>query len=401
MTLATLRQAQQLQHDEQTMTQEIGLPADRNASLQPVHHVLGSTELPGALQLLASDDFVALDTEFMRESTYYPGLCLVQIAGAQHCVVVDPLAVADLTPLWNFLADRARVKVLHAARQDLEVLSQAMARAGLPIPGPVFDTQVAGALLGLPAQIGYAGLVSARLGHDPPKGLARTDWARRPLSAEQLAYAADDVRYLARLYPGLRSELQAAGRLDWLLDSAHELEDAALYRTEPADAWRRLKGLDRMSSRQRAAAKSLADWREVRAMQSDKPRGWILADESLRELAERLPETEEELQAIRSLPPGTVRKRGTELLGLIAASRAGAANEPPQNLPTRPDPAQLARVAELMAVVRAQASQLSIAPELLATRRDVEHLVFSGHSEQLLSGWRRALIGERLLALLG
>lgn len=381
------------------MNQEIGLPADRNVNLQSVCHVVSADQLSSALQLLASDDFVALDTEFMRESTYYPGLCLVQAAGAEHCVVFDPLTIGDLTPLWRFLADRSRLKVLHAARQDLEALSQAMSPAGLPIPGPVFDTQVAAGLLGLPAQIGYGGLVAARLQHELPKGLARTDWARRPLSAEQLAYAADDVRYLAQLYPGLRAELQAAGRMEWLQEAAVELEDVGLYRTEPDEAWRRLKGLERLSARQRAAAKLLAEWREKRAMQSDKPRGWILADDTLRELAERLPENETQLQAIRSLPAGVVRKRGTEILALIAASSEAAAHEPPAHLPPRPDPAQLARVGELMAFVRAQALQLSIAPELLATRRDVEQLVFGGHSEHLLNGWRRTLIGERLQAL--
>jgi ribonuclease D len=290
--------------------------------------------------------------------------------------------------------------VLHAARQDLEVLSQSMSPAGLPIPGPVFDTQVAAGLLGQPAQLGYGGLVAARLQHELPKGLARTDWARRPLSAEQLAYAADDVRYLAQLYPGLRADLQTAGRFEWLQEAARELEDPGLYRTEPDAAWRRLKGLDRLSARQRAAAKLLAQWREQRAMQSDKPRGWILADDTLRELAERLPDSETQLQAIRSLPAGVVRKRGAELLELIAASSAAAANEPPMHPPPRPDPAQLARVSELMAFVRTQALQLNIAPELLATRRDVEQLVFGGHCEHLLSGWRRTLIGERLQALL-
>ena len=372
------------------MSQEIGL--------QPAHYVTTADQLTAALQLLSTDAFVALDTEFMRESTYYPGLCLVQAAGAQHCVVFDPLAITDLAPLWQFLADRTRIKVLHAARQDLEVLSQAMGRIGLPIPGPIFDTQIAAGLIGLSAQIGYAGLVAARLQRELPKGLARTDWARRPLSAEQLTYAADDVRYLAQLYPQLRAELHATGRLAWLEEAAGELEDAGLYRTEPDAAWRRLKGLDRLSPRQRAAAKALAQWREIRAMQSDKPRGWILSDEALRELAERLPDDDSGLQAIRSLPAGVIRKRGTELIELIAASNAAAANEPPMHVPPRPDPALLARVTELMALVRAQAQQLSIAPELLATRRDVEQLVFGGHCEHLLNGWRRALIGERLQA---
>lgn len=363
---------------------------------QPARHVTTTDQLTAALQLLSADAFVALDTEFMRESTYYPALCLVQVAGVEHCAVIDPLVIEDLAPLWHFLADRSRIKVLHAARQDLEVLSQAMERVGLPVPGPIFDTQLAAGLLGLSAQIGYGGLVAARLQHELPKGLARTDWAHRPLSAEQLTYAADDVRYLAQLYPGLRAELEAAGRLAWLEEAASELEDVGLYRTEPAAAWRRLKGLDRLAPRQRAAAKSLAQWREIRAMQSDKPRGWILADDTLRELAERLPDTEAELQAIRSLPAGVVRKRGAELLELIAQSRANAAGEPPMQVPPRPDPAQLARVNELMAVVRAQAQQLHIAPELLATRRDIEQLVFGGHSEHLMNGWRRTMIGERL-----
>jgi ribonuclease D len=370
------------------MSQEIGPP--------PARYVTTTDQLAAALQLLAADTFVALDTEFMRESTYYPALCLVQAAGGTHCVVFDPLAIEDLTPLWRFLADRSRVKVLHAARQDLEVLSQSMGRIDLPIPGPIFDTQVAGGLLGLSAQLGYAGLVVARLQRELPKGLARTDWARRPLSAEQLTYAADDVRYLAQLYPGLRADLAAAGRLEWLEEAGRELEDAGLYRTEPAAAWRRLKGLDRLSPRQRAAAKSLAQWRETRAMQSDKPRGWILADDTLRELAERLPANEAELQGIRSLPAGVIRRRGAELLALIDASGAAAADEPPMHIPPRPDQAQLARVSELMALVRAQAQQLSIAPELLATRRDIEQLVFGGHSDHLMSGWRRTLIGERL-----
>jgi ribonuclease D len=365
------------------MSQEIGP--------QPAPYVTTTDQLAAALQLLAADAFVALDTEFMRESTYYPALCLVQAAGATHCVVFDPLAIEDLTPLWHFLADRSRIKVLHAARQDLEVLSQSMGRIGLPIPGPVFDTQVAGGLLGLSAQLGYAGLVVARLQRELPKGLARTDWARRPLSAEQLTYAADDVRYLALLYPGLRADLAAAGRLEWLEEAGCELEDAGLYHTEPAAAWRRLKGLDRLAPRQRAAAKALAQWRETRAMQSDKPRGWILADDTLRELAERLPATEADLQGIRSLPAGVIRRRGAELLALIDASGAAAAGEPPMHIPPR-----LARVSELMALVRAQAQQLSIAPELLATRRDIEQLVFGGHSDHLMSGWRRTLIGERL-----
>lgn len=358
-------------------------------------------ELSHGLALLANSDYIALDTEFMRESTYYPGLCLIQAAANDGCIVIDPLALTDLQPLWQFLADRKRVKVLHAARQDLEVLSLSMSRPleadGLPIPGPIFDTQIAAALLGSPAQIGYGNLVTERLGHTLPKGQTRTNWAQRPLTAEQLEYAADDVRFLAPLYLNLRDALQAAGRLHWLDEEVQELEDRRMYRVEPDDAWRRLKGLDRLRPEQRATAKLLAGWREARAMLKDKPRGWILADDSLREIVERMPESVQDLQAIGSLSPNLIRKRGEELLALISQGRKNAATEEPVTIPARPEPEQMARVTKLMAFVRAEAQRLGLAPELLATRRDAEQLVFSGRSDHLLSGWRREVIGERLV----
>jgi len=368
-------------------------------AMQPALCITTAEQLDHALGQLANSDFVALDTEFMRESTYYAGLCLIQAATADYCVIIDPLALTELQPLWEFLADRRRLKVLHAGRQDLEVLSQAMAPAGLGIPGPVFDTQIAAALLGHASQVGYGPLVGERLGHALAKGHARADWSRRPLSTEQLEYAADDVRYLAPLYLDLRDALAAQGRLEWLEEESRELEDARLYRTEPDEAWRRLKGLDRLRPEQRAAIKVLARWRESRAMSSDKPRGWILSDESLREIAERLPRSAEDLDQLRSVAPGTIRKRGEEILALIAEGRELAANESPASNPPRPEPEKLALVTRLMAFVRTQAEQMKIAPELLATRRDAEHLVFSGRAERLLSGWRREVIGERLVAL--
>lgn len=371
--------------------------------MQPTLLITTPEELAHGLALLANSDYIALDTEFMRESTYYPGLCLIQAAADDGCIVIDPLALEDLQPLWQFLADRKRVKVLHAARQDLEVLSQSMSRPleadSLPIPGPIFDTQIAAALLGSPAQVGYGNLVTERLGHTLPKGQTRTNWAQRPLTREQLEYAADDVRYLAPLYLNLRDALQSAGRLHWLDEDTQELEDRSLYRVEPDAAWRRLKGLDRLRPEQRATAKLLAGWREARAMLKDKPRGWILADESLREIIERLPQSMQDLQAISSLPASLVRKRGEEILALIAQGRKNAAAEEPVTIPARPEAEQLARVTKLMAFVRSEAQKLGLAPELLATRRDAEHLVFSGRSDHLLSGWRREAIGERLVAL--
>jgi ribonuclease D len=358
--------------------------------------VTTAAELLHALERLGSGDFVALDTEFMRESTYFPKLCLIQAANAAACAVLDPLTLPDLAPLWQFLGDRRRTKVLHAARQDLEVLATATRDSA--VPGPIFDTQIAAALLGHPAQIGYGSLVAERLGHSLAKGHTRTDWTRRPLTPEQLQYAEDDVRYLVPLYLDLRAALQAAGRLEWLYEETRELEGLDLHGADPDAAWRRLKGLDRLQPQQRATLKLLAQWREATAIKHDKPRGWILADDAMREIAERMPATTRDLEAVRNVPPGVVRRRGGEILELIERGRADAANEAAASIPPRPQPQQIALVTKLMNLARETAQHAKINAELLATRRDVEQLVFARRTEHLLSGWRREIIGEPLVA---
>lgn len=356
--------------------------------------VATDTDLASALAPLAHLDYLALDTEFMRERTYWPQLCLIQVANAAGCVLVDPFTVTRLEPLTELLADRSRTKILHAARQDIEVLQLATGC----IPAPIFDTQIAASLLGLPAQIGYGELVRRRLGSELVKGHARTDWARRPLHEDQLAYAADDVRYLVPLYAQLCRDLVAAGgRLDWLFEETRALENPALYETMPADAWRRLRGLDRLRPVQRAVARTLAEWRESLARQSDKPRGWILTDEILRVLVERLPSSVEALAAIPGLPAATARKRGAELIERIRTAMAGAPDGADAVRPTRPDPEQVQRVGQLMKLVRTTAESNQIAPELLATRRDVERFVFSGDPGALARGWRYEVLGRRLL----
>ncbi|MGD9842630.1 MAG: ribonuclease D [Steroidobacteraceae bacterium] len=359
-------------------------------------HVTTDSQLPGALELLAQGNYLALDTEFLRESTYYAKLCLVQLGNEHACVVVDVLALDNLTTLLDFILDRSRIKIFHAARQDLEVLTQAQA-TNPQVPGPLFDTQIAAGLLGLPGQIGYGDLLSHRLDIQLEKGLARTDWSRRPLSQEQLHYAADDVRYLGPLYQQLKNALQQRARYTWLEEETAALENLALYRTVPEDAWQRLKGTAQLQPEQRAVLKQLATWREGRAIQSDKPRGWILSDEALRNICERLPTTLDELSQTRNLPAGVVRKHGDMLLSLITEAQQQASNEAPAR-DFRPSNQQQSQVSKLMQLVRSTAEKIEVSSELLATRRDAEQLVYFKKCEVLLQGWRKDVIGEALIA---
>jgi ribonuclease D len=361
----------------------------------PFIYVADNAQLLHSLRAFEPSPYVALDTEFMRESTYFPKLCLLQLATIHHCVVIDPLSSVDLDPVWTFLSDPARIKVLHSARQDLEVLS--IAGGQQLLRGPFFDTQIAAGLLGASAQVGFGTLVADKLGHVLPKGHTRADWTKRPLSPEQLEYAADDVRFLAPLFLQLREELDATQRTSWEAEEAIDLQDPSLYRTDPSNAWRRLKGLDRLRADQRATAKLLAEWRERQAVEHDKPRGWILTDEALRQIAERLPNNATELEKIDALPPGTLRKRGEELIELVRQGLA-TSDDDAANI-FRPTLEQTANVTRLMAAVRTRATELKVTPELLATRRDVEQLVFFGRSERLTRGWRQAVIGEILLAM--
>ncbi|MEX2148855.1 MAG: ribonuclease D [Steroidobacteraceae bacterium] len=357
----------------------------------------GPGELQRRVESWPADSPLALDTEFVRERTYFPRLCLVQAATAGDLALVDVLAIPDGGALTATLNDRKRTKLLHAARQDIEAL---LPLTGVPL-GPVFDTQQAAALLGFSAQIGYADLVQKLLGVELKKGLARTDWARRPLSSEQLAYAADDVRYLPPLAEALAVRLAAAGRSGWLAEEAAALDDISLYRVEPAEAWRRLKGLDRMSAEALRVAGALAVWREQRAVDRDLPRGWVLPEAAIHELAQARPGTREQLSQLSSMPAATASRSGEAILAIISAALALAdpvarANDDPG----RPGPDELRQLKSLQERLQAIARELGIQPEVLATRRELAALVRGARALPLLTGWRRSVIGEPLLAAL-
>jgi ribonuclease D len=342
----------------------------------------------------AATTAIGIDTEFMRERTYYAQLCLLQLALPADSAAIDTLALADLGPLRPLMADAARCKVLHAARQDLEVLWPALgALAG------VYDTQVAAALIGLPPQIGYADLVERLLGVRLHKSQTRTDWTRRPLSNEQVDYALDDVRYLLPLRAALDERLEQLGRRDWFAEEMGAYDGAGSFAVDPAEAWKRLKGLAELDAGRRELAQQLAAWREERAMAADRPRGWILPDAALRDIVLRVPRSMAELARIAELPEGIRRNSGERILAII--SELGLpAHLPPLPGRQRPDPERQEQVRRLAGLTQQTAARLGLAPEVLATRRDLERLVAGARSGGPLEGWRRGVVGEALLAAL-
>ena len=346
---------------------------------------------------LATCDWIAVDTEFLREKTYYPKLCLVQIATPEVVACIDPLAIDDLTPLFELLYNDRITKVMHAARQDMEIFYHLRGT----LPAPVFDTQIAALLLGYADQIGYGNLVKEVLGISLDKLHTRADWSLRPLSAEQIRYAADDVVYLVQVYQQMIGKLTTRGRLDWLTEDFENLTRAELYSNPPAEAWLRVRAANRLKGPALAVLQALAGWREQLAQDRDRPRGWLLRDDILIEIARHLPKSPAALGKIRGLPERTLQKHGTQLLALVAEAR----EQVPQPLPKtgtrlRLGPSQEALVDVMMAVVRLSGAENELNPAVLATRKQLEQLVTGDTDIDALHGWRRQLVGERLQSLL-
>ncbi|MBI1422488.1 MAG: ribonuclease D [Gammaproteobacteria bacterium] len=356
-----------------------------------------TADLQRACAQLSDQPCLAVDTEFVREKTYYPVLCLIQIASPDFCACIDPLAIDDLSPLANILLNQAITKVFHAARQDQEVLQQTLGA----IPAPVFDTQIAATLLGLGDQIGYANLVRHFLDVQLAKGHARTDWERRPLSHEQLSYAADDVRYLIALYPLMRQALTELGRLDWLAEDFAALTSPQLYHNDPPQQWMRVSGVQKLKGVQLAILQQLAAWREQQAQQHNKPRKWILSDDILLAIAMQAPHKSEQLERIRGIPPATVQRHGQTLLDLIAQAKALPKNDWPILSRRRTlSPNQEALLDALMAIIKLEASAQQINATALSTRADLEALITGESDVPLLHGWRHGIAGHQVQAFL-
>lgn len=341
--------------------------------------------------------WIALDTEFLREKTYFSKFCLLQIAAGEVVACVDPLALPDLGPLLDILLDPGIVKVFHSGRQDMEIFYHLCGK----LPGPVFDTQLAAPLLGLGEQISYAGLVAELLGVSLSKSHSRTDWSRRPLSPEQLRYAADDVIYLARAYQTMLPRLEKLGRLSWLDEDFAELLDPALYENPPELAWQRVGGVYQLKPKQLSVVQTLAAWREQTARAQDLPRGWILKDDALFDLARQQPANAEQLSHVRGIDERMVKRHGAMLCRLIQE----AAARPPQALelkgrPTKKTAEQEALLDLLTAVVRLRAAQNTLNAAILAGRKDLEQLLDGEPQARLLHGWRKTMAGDELAAVL-
>jgi ribonuclease D len=339
---------------------------------------------------------LAVDTEFLRERTYDAQLALVQL-GADEVYLIDPLRAPSLEPLAELLLDGRVTKVLHAARQDLEVL--------LPLTRtpatPVLDTQLAAALLGMPPQIGLAALVSQVLGIELAKAqganLARTDWTRRPLSAAQLAYARDDVRHLLPLVAVLEEQLEAKGRLAWLVEECAQLGDPVFYRQDPATAWQRLKGIESAPIAEQQRLRALARWREERAQRRNLPRGWVLADEALRDLARQPPADAAHLASLGIFRDETAMRLAPEIFATLAAAAQEWPAETIEHRDGRVSAEEQALLQRLAARTRRVAAEHGLAAELLATQRDLRNVVRGARAGRPFAGWRAALIGAPLL----
>lgn len=352
--------------------------------------------LADACARLAAAPRLALDTEFVRERTYLAELALVQLGDGAEIHLVDPVARMDVAPLVELLGNAGRTKVLHAARQDIEVLLPLL---GAPL-APVLDTQVAAALLGLPAQVGYADLVAREIGVQLAKGQARTDWLRRPLTPQQLEYAADDVRYLLPLADRLEERLAELGRAEWLAEECAALADPRLYRVDPTEAWQRFKGTEQLRPAEQVRLRSLARWREERALRRNLPRSWVLADDSVREIARVAPRDVTQLRDLRVMPDSAAGKLGAEILEALERAAGEPLDGIEQRNDGRPTPEEQALQKRLADALRTIAARLELAPEVLATQKDLRRLVKGDRDAPPLRGWRRAAVGDALLEVL-
>jgi ribonuclease D len=365
-----------------------------------IHPLITKTDdLAKLVDRMAAHAFVAVDTEFMRENTYWPDLCLIQIATGEEAAAIDPKADLDLDPLLSLLVDNQDVlKVFHAGGQDLEIVHNLTGKT----PQPLFDTQIAAMALGHGEQVGYSNLIESMLGHSLDKGARFTDWGRRPLDKRQIDYAIADVTHLANIFPKLLERLRRTGRGGWLDDEMERLADPSSFAFPPEDAWKRLK-LPSRNPQVLGRLKALAAWRETEARGKNIPRGRIVKDDTLNELAAHPPKNQDDLGRVRGLSAGWRNNDiGGRLIAAIAGATPLAAEELPDREPRRPgltkDAALVSDLLKLLLKIRAK--EAGVAARLIARADDIEALAAGVRDGlKILDGWRFEEFGKDALDL--
>ena len=347
---------------------------------------------------LSSSDLLCIDTEFLREKTYYAQLCLVQVNAGSEPAIIDPLALEDFRPFGRLLADKNIVKVFHAGTQDIGILYH---ETGV-VASPVFDTQVAGALLGYPLQVGYGPLVRSVCGVKLAKADGFTDWARRPLTNNQVKYALDDVVYLPQMYDVMTAKLGKKGRIGWLEEDFKELSNPAKYDNDPHEMWKRVKRVSSLNRHQLSIAREVADWREREARRRNVPRKWVLADEAIVEISRKAPSTVGRLFEVRGLSSHLSHRASNQVLEAVRKGKDLPQEQWPK-LDRHPrGAAAIDGAVDLMAaLVESRAKDNDVAAPVLASRDELARLA-RGHREDIavLEGWRYSMVGHELVDLL-
>ncbi len=363
-----------------------------------MHYIANQQDLKAFLDRAAHSSVLAIDTEFLREKTYYAKLCLIQLATDDEIAVVDPFGIDDLHVLAPILQNEQVMKLFHAGRQDLEILLHV---TGV-LPHPLFDTQVAAALLGHAQQIGYAALVHAECDVTLQKIDSFTDWSSRPLSESQLEYAANDVEYLPQIYAQMSAKLEEKGRLSWLTRDFEEMSDPDKYTINVRERYKRLKRASQLTSKQLSAAREVAAWREQVAQQRDVPRKWVMTDEQIVEACKREARSLDELFMVRGIRERLSRQDATTVLNLIVKGL----DAPPETWPEldrcyKSEPNVDTQVDLMSALVRLRAKENDVAFQTLASHDDLSRIARGYRDDiELLRGWRRALVGDELIDLL-
>ncbi len=351
-------------------------------------------QLSSLCQKLSQSSVIAVDTEFKRETTYFPIPCLFQIATDELTACIDPFKIDDLTPLKDLLGNENILKIFHAGRQDLEIFYYLFKQ----LPKPIFDTQVAAAILGFPAQVGYAKLVSDYIGIELDKSLTRADWEKRPLPEKQLEYAANDVIYLLQVYKKQQQALAELNRLDWPTNDCNALLNEELYQANPSTAWTRIKNYPFLTTREKRVASALSKWRETLAIERNRPRKYIFDNPVISELSAKQPTSLEALNQLKNIPTYVGRKYGKQIVEII--KEAINSNEPLDDKGyQRLTDEQNKLVKQMQQLVKQAAEKEKIDASVISSKKDLEKLVQGEKHLNVLHDWRYNLIGKRLVEM--